>query len=43
LLITKITDADCVGGKVEYLDEVTRYGARGILIDNNKNIAMMFM
>lgn len=43
MLISKITDADIIGGKAEYLNEVTRYGARGILIDDNLNIAMMFM
>lgn len=43
MLIAKITDVDIIGGKVEYLNEVNRYGARGILIDNNLNIAMMYM
>lgn len=43
ILISKITDADIIGGKIEYLNEVTRYAARGILVDDNLNIAMMFM
>jgi len=43
LLISKITDADILGGKAEYLYEVSRYGARGILLGDNNNIAMMFM
>lgn len=43
MLISKITDCDIIGGKSEYLNEVTRYGARGILLDDNLNIAMMYM
>lgn len=43
LLLAKITDADIIGGKFGYLDKITRYAARGILIDEKKNVAMMFM
>lgn len=43
MLISKITDADIIGGKAEVLKDVSRYGARGILIDDNHNIAMIFM
>jgi ADP-ribose pyrophosphatase YjhB (NUDIX family) len=43
LLTARITDKDIIDGEEDYLDEVTRYGARGILLDNNLNIAMMFM
>lgn len=43
MLIAKLTDADLFGGEPRYLNEVTRKGARGILIDDKKRIAMMYM
>ncbi|MCM3785982.1 NUDIX domain-containing protein [Neobacillus mesonae] len=42
-LLGRITDDDIIGGKSELLHSVSRYGARGILVDDQLNIAMMYM
>lgn len=43
MLSIKITDYNVNGGSNECLKSVTRYGARGILLDQNKKIALMYM
>lgn len=42
-LISRITDYDILGERSELLHSVSRYGARGVLVDENFNIAMMHM
>lgn len=42
-LIKIITDSDIVGGEPELLDSVSRYSARGIVVDEQGNVAMMYM
>lgn len=42
-LIRKITDSDFLGGAPKYMETVTRYAARGILVDELMNVAMMYM
>lgn len=42
-LIKKITDYDIVGDAPEVLDTISRYGARGVLVDDGCNVAMMYM
>jgi len=42
-LIRRITDRDIVGGPSELLKSVSRYASRGVLIDDQMNIAMMYM
>jgi ADP-ribose pyrophosphatase YjhB (NUDIX family) len=42
-LLKRVTDSDFYGGVPEYLSYITRYGSRGILIDDNFNIALMFL
>jgi 8-oxo-dGTP diphosphatase len=39
----RITDSDFLGGLPEYMDTVSRYGARGVLVDPIWNVAMMYM
>jgi ADP-ribose pyrophosphatase len=43
MLNKRITDSDIGGGSPEYLETVSRYAARGILINNENQIAMMYM
>ncbi|WP_213167846.1 NUDIX hydrolase [Alkalicella caledoniensis] len=38
-----ITDFDVIGGSKDLLERVDRYGARGVLLDENKKIALMYM
>lgn len=42
-LIKRITDSDFIGGPPEFMDIITRYGARGILVNDMMNVAMMYM
>jgi len=42
-LIRRITESDIVGGTSELIDTISRYGSRGVLIDNKLNVAMMYM
>lgn len=43
-LIRKITDSDITGGTApEYMDVISRYAARGVLVDGMSNVAMMYM
>jgi 8-oxo-dGTP diphosphatase len=42
-LIRRITDSDVMGGVPEFLDTISRYGSRGVVVDNMLNIAMMYM
>ncbi|EFU43407.1 NUDIX hydrolase [Paenibacillus vortex V453] len=42
-LIRRITDSDILGGAPEYMDTVSRYGSRGVLVDDILNVAMMYM
>lgn len=42
-LIKRITDSDIVGGLPEFMDTVSRYGSRGVLVDRILNVAMMYM
>lgn len=40
-LIKKITDRDFFGGTCDFMDAVSRYGSRGVLVDDFENVAMM--
>ncbi|NOU91599.1 NUDIX domain-containing protein [Paenibacillus sp. LMG 31460] len=42
-LIKRITDSDILGGAPEFMDHISRYGSRGVLVDNMLNVAMMYM
>jgi 8-oxo-dGTP diphosphatase len=42
-LIKKITESDILGGVPEFIDTVSRYGSRGVLMDKICNVAMMYM
>lgn len=42
-LIKKITDSDLFGGREEYLDQVSRYAARGVLINENLKICLIYL
>jgi len=42
-LIKKITDSDLFGGREEYLDQVSRYAARGVLINENLKIYLIYL
>lgn len=42
-LIKRITDSDVLGSVPEFMDTISRYGSRGVLIDNMLNVAMMYM
>jgi 8-oxo-dGTP diphosphatase len=42
-LIRKITDNDILGSAPELLDTISRYGSRGVLVDSQLNVAMMYM
>lgn len=42
-LIKRITDSDILGGIPEFMDTISRYGSRGVLVDNMLNVAMMYM
>jgi ADP-ribose pyrophosphatase YjhB (NUDIX family) len=41
--LVRITDSDFFGGAPAYLDSVSRYGARGVLLDGRSNVGMMYM
>ncbi|RKN71251.1 NUDIX hydrolase [Paenibacillus ginsengarvi] len=41
--VRAITDSDFEGGTPAYMDRVSRYGARGVVIDDQRNVAMMYM
>ena len=42
-LIKKITDSDFFGGSNEYLDQVSRYAARGVLVNQNLKICLIYL
>jgi 8-oxo-dGTP diphosphatase len=42
-LIRKITDNDFLGSAPEFLDTISRFGSRGVLVDSSLNVAMMYM
>jgi 8-oxo-dGTP diphosphatase len=42
-MIRKITDSDIFGGTSELMDTVSRFASRGVLIDDQMNVAMMYM
>lgn len=42
-LIRRITDSDFLGGAPEFMETVSRYGSRGVLVDDMLNVAMMYM
>jgi len=42
-LIKKITDADLFGDSNEYLDQVSRYAARGVLVNQNLKICLIHL
>ncbi|KRF09644.1 NUDIX hydrolase [Paenibacillus sp. Soil766] len=42
-LIRKITDNDILGSALEYIDTISRYGSRGVVVDNLMNVALMYM
>ena len=42
-LIRKITDSDFFGGDSVFSDLISRQGSRGVLVDNELNVAMLFM
>ncbi|WP_054958467.1 NUDIX hydrolase [Paenibacillus dakarensis] len=42
-LIGRITDRDILGGTPEFLGAVSRYASRGVLVDDEMNVAMMYM
>jgi 8-oxo-dGTP diphosphatase len=42
-LIRRITDSDFLGGDPIFIDHVSRQSSRGVLVDNELNVAMMFM
>lgn len=42
-MIKRITDSDMLGGDPVFIDRVSRYSSRGIVIDGLMNIAMMYL
>ncbi|MFD0671903.1 NUDIX domain-containing protein [Cohnella sp. GCM10027633] len=42
-LLRSITDHDVQGGPPEYIRKVSRYAARGILLNEDNQVAMMEM
>lgn len=42
-LIYKLTDADFDGGNRTFLNKISRFASRGILFDNDFNVAMIHM
>jgi 8-oxo-dGTP diphosphatase len=42
-LLRRLTDSDMLGGTPVLMDSISRYGSRGVLVNNELNIAMMFM
>lgn len=42
-LIKRITDSDIIGDFPSLMETVSRYGSRGVLIDDELNVAMMYM
>ncbi|MCM3590449.1 NUDIX domain-containing protein [Brevibacillus borstelensis] len=43
MLIRRITDSDILSSAPEFMDAVSRYGSRGVLVDDMLNVAMMYM
>jgi len=41
--IDRITDSDFYGGEPVYMDHASRYASRGVLVNNDSNVAMMYM
>jgi 8-oxo-dGTP diphosphatase len=42
-LIKRLTDSDILSGSPILIDSISRFSSRGVLIDNNLNVAMMYM
>nr|WP_246320462.1 NUDIX domain-containing protein [Paenibacillus qinlingensis] len=42
-MIRKITDNDILGSPLELLDTISRHGSRGVLVDSQLQVAMMYM
>ncbi|QHW33890.1 NUDIX domain-containing protein [Paenibacillus rhizovicinus] len=42
-LLNRITDRDILGGEPDLLPSVNRYASRGVLLDEEANVAMMYM
>ncbi|REK75635.1 NUDIX hydrolase [Paenibacillus paeoniae] len=42
-MIKRITDNDILGSAPEWIESISRYGARGVLVDDMLNVAMMHM
>ncbi|NIK76501.1 8-oxo-dGTP diphosphatase [Paenibacillus castaneae] len=42
-LIYRLTDSDFLRGAPEFINTVSRFASRGVLIDNHNNVAMLYM
>lgn len=42
-LIKRLTDSDILGGSPVLISSISRFGSRGVLIDDNLNVAMMYI
>ncbi|MGG1639540.1 NUDIX hydrolase [Paenibacillus sp. NRS-1760] len=42
-LIRRITDSDFIGDASEFMETITRYASRGVLVDDRFYVAMMYM
>ncbi|MDR6550092.1 NUDIX domain-containing protein [Paenibacillus qinlingensis] len=42
-LIKRITDSDLLGGDPACMQTISRYGSRGVVVDNKLNVMMMYM
>jgi 8-oxo-dGTP diphosphatase len=42
-LITRLNDSYFLGGTPNYISSISRFSSRGVLIDNQLNVAMMYM
>jgi 8-oxo-dGTP diphosphatase len=42
-LIKRLTDSDVLGGSPILINSISRFGSRGVLIDNDLNVAMLYM
>ncbi|MBT2292702.1 NUDIX domain-containing protein [Paenibacillus albidus] len=42
-LLRRITDSDFIGGAPEFMETISRYASRGVLVDDKMHIAMMYM
>jgi 8-oxo-dGTP diphosphatase len=42
-LIRRLTDSDILGGPPVWINSVSRFSSRGVLVDEQLNVAMMYM